>query len=317
METSGAHTFEQAPRQQVLLLDDDPASLQLMKEVLRSAGYDCIATHSAEEALACAARESRLRVIVSDICMPEMDGLMFLDRINLLRTRHTPRVLLLTAHPTLDRAIAALRLGATDFLIKPIRPRDLLSAVDRACGRAERLASADGDSSWTPESLAQQAEMLAVRLRMLTGAAPANVADAAPVPAPSAAALSPAKGASSEEAQRQLRTAQLLDSMEQLRRLRRRNRSGLEDIDDIAWELLMEVLRSAREGRQISVSGLTISVEGVSPTTALRRINELVARGHLQRIPDPTDARRDFVTLNQKTREALDDYLARAAAYLA
>jgi DNA-binding MarR family transcriptional regulator len=79
---------------------------------------------------------------------------------------------------------------------------------------------------------------------------------------------------------------------------------------------LMEVLRSSREGRQISVSGLTISVEGVSPTTALRRTNELVAKGYLHRIPDPTDARRDFVTLDPKTRASLEDYLARAAEHL-
>jgi DNA-binding MarR family transcriptional regulator len=84
----------------------------------------------------------------------------------------------------------------------------------------------------------------------------------------------------------------------------------------VAWDLLAEVLRSERNGRRMSVSGLSISVEGVSSTTAFRRINELVAQGHFQRVPDPTDARRDFVTLNEKTRAALDSYLARAAEYL-
>jgi CheY-like chemotaxis protein len=326
VERSGVRAFDEAARDSILLLDDDPASLRLMQEVLWTAGYECIATHVAEEALSIVAGSRPIKVVISDICMPDIDGLMFLDRLNLLRLKQLPRVLFLTGHPTLDRAVAALRLGASDFLVKPTRPRELLDAVERACGRGGQTTNDPADDSWTVESLAKEAEALAARLRMMTASA-VNQSDvrlklssptlpttmAAPI---SAATLPSVPTAPSDEAQRQLRTAQLLDTMEQLRRLRRRNYSGLEDMDDIAWELLMEVLRSSREGRQISVSGLTISVEGVSPTTALRRTNELVARGYLHRIPDPTDARRDFVTLDPKTRAALEDYLARAAEHL-
>jgi hypothetical protein len=210
--------------------------------------------------------------------------------------------------------------------VKPTRPRELLDAVERACGRGGQTTNHPADDNWTVESLAKEAEALAARLRMMTASA-VNHSDmrlklSSPtlpttIVAPTLPATLPSvTNPPSDEAQRQLRTAQLLDTMEQLRRLRRRNYSGLEDMDDVAWELLMEVLRSSREGRQISVSGLTISVEGVSPTTALRRTNELVAKGYLHRIPDPTDARRDFVTLDPKTRAALEDYLARAAEHL-
>jgi CheY-like chemotaxis protein len=324
VERSGARALGQATRECILLLDDDPASLRLMQEVLWTAGYECVATHVAEEALAIVAGPRPIKVVISDICMPDIDGLMFLDRLNLLRLKHLPRVLFLTGHPTLDRAVAALRLGASDFLVKPTRPRELLEAVERACGRGEQATNNAADDNWTVESLAKEAEALAARLRMMTTPPAPQI----PIPAPPLATVLPAsstlpatipaapKDGPIDEAQRQLRTAQLLDTMEQLRRLRRRNYSGLEDMDDVAWELLMEVLRSSREGRQISVSGLTISVEGVSPTTALRRTNELVAKGHLHRIPDPTDARRDFVTLDPKTRTALEDYLARAAEHL-
>ena len=325
VERSGVRALDQAARESILLLDDDPASLRLMQEVLWTAGYECIATHVAEEALAIVAGQRPIKVVISDICMPDIDGLMFLDRLNMLGLKQLPRVLFLTGHPTLDRAVAALRLGASDFLVKPTRPRELLDAVERACGRGGSATNTSTDDNWTVESLAKEAEALAARLRMMT--APPSTQSAprqAPTPIrPAPLAAGPAtpvaaipKDAPTDEAQRQLRTAQLLDTMEQLRRLRRRNYSGLEDMDDVAWELLMEVLRSNREGRQISVSGLTISVEGVSPTTALRRTNELVAKGHLHRVPDPTDARRDFVTLDPKTRAALEDYLARAAEHL-
>lgn len=326
---SGVHALDRHARESILLLDDDPASLRLMQEVLWTAGHECIATHVAAEALAIVAGPHPIKVVISDICMPDIDGLMFLDRLNLLRLKQLPRVLFLTGHPTLDRAVAALRLGASDFLVKPTRPRELLDAVERACGRRDPQAASATDGTWTVESLAKEAEALAARLRMMTAAAvnqgetrlslaksmqPPAPASGAPASPSALASLS--KDAPIDEAQRQLRTAQLLDTMEQLRRLRRRNYSGLEDMDDVAWELLMEVLRSSREGRQISVSGLTISVEGVSPTTALRRTNELVAKGHLHRVPDPTDARRDFVTLDPKTRAALEDYLVRAAEHL-
>jgi CheY-like chemotaxis protein/DNA-binding MarR family transcriptional regulator len=330
VERSGVRAFDQAAaREGILVLDDDPASLRLMQEVLWTAGYECIATHLPEEAIAIVAGPRAIKVVISDICMPDIDGLMFLDRLNLLRIKQLPQVLFLTGHPTLDRAVAAMRLGATDFLVKPVRPRELLDAVQRACFRASQTAPAAAENNWTVESLANQAEALAMRLRMMTAPSAANseldsvtapVLPALPaipaVPAVPATAVSAGKDVAVDEAQRQLRTAQLLDTMEQLRRLRRRNYSGLEDMDDVAWELLMEVLRSGREGRQISVSGLTISVEGVSPTTALRRTNELVAKGYLHRIPDPTDARRDFVTLDAKTRAALEDYLSRAAEHL-
>ena len=320
MERSGVHAFDQPARESILLLDDDPASLRLMQEVLWTAGYECIATHVAEEALDIVAGSRPIKVVISDICMPDIDGLMFLDRLNLLRLKQLPRVLFLTGHPTLDRAVAALRLGASDFLVKPTRPRELLDAVERACGRGGQTTNNAADDNWTVESLAKEAEALAARLRMMTASAVNRsekrlTLSSPPMAAPILPAALPSTPAT-DEAQRQLRTAQLLDTMEQLRRLRRRNYSGLEDMDDVAWELLMEVLRSSREGRQISVSGLTISVEGVSPTTALRRTNELVAKGHLHRIPDPTDARRDFVTLDPKTRAALEDYLARAAEHL-
>lgn len=317
VERSGVHAFDQAARDSILLLDDDPASLRLMQEVLWTAGYECIATHVAQEALAIVAGPRPIKVVISDICMPDIDGLMFLDRLNLLRLKQLPRVLFLTGHPTLDRAVAALRLGASDFLVKPTRPRELLDAVERACGRGGQTADNPAGDTWTVESLAKEAEALAARLRMMTASAVNQGETRLKLSSPTLPATLPSgSNAPTDEAQRQLRTAQLLDTMEQLRRLRRRNYSGLEDMDDVAWELLMEVLRSSREGRQISVSGLTISVEGVSPTTALRRTNELVAKGYLHRIPDPTDARRDFVTLDAKTRAALEDYLARAAEHL-
>lgn len=294
----------------ILLLDDDPVPLNIMRSVLEVAGYECFATHSAEDAIAMIARSPEITVVVSDINMPEMDGLEFLERLrNAKMQRPLPAVLFLTGHPSLDYAVAALRLGAVDFLVKPMRPAELLHAVRRACeiAPAPSITSDVVADSWeTVQSLAHQAESLARRLRNL--AVPAANPDEDTAATGRHEAL-PITGIPATP-------VTVLDMMGQLRRLRHGAQTELSSLDDVAWDLLTEVLRSERNGRRMSVSGLSISVEGVSSTTAFRRINELVAQGHFHRVPDPTDARRDFVTLDEKTRAALDDYLARAAEYL-
>lgn len=297
-------------RNVILLLDDDPVPLKIMRSVLAVAGYECFATHSAKDAITLIGRSPEITVVVSDISMPEMDGLEFLERLQQAKLqRPMPAVLFLTGNPSLDNAIAALRLGAVDFLIKPMRPAELLHAVRRACEITPPPSLAPDvvvDSWTTVQSLAHQAEALARRLR--------NLAVPAANPDENTAATGrhearPATGGAQTP-------ITVLDMMGQLRRLRHAGQTELGALDDVAWDLLAEVLRSERNGRRMSVSGLSISVEGVSSTTAFRRINELVAQGHFHRVPDPTDARRDFVTLDEKTRAALDSYLARAAEYL-
>ena len=104
--------------------------------------------------------------------------------------------------------------------------------------------------------------------------------------------------------------------MDHLRRLRRLF-PPLGELDEVAWDLMRELLRAERSGQRLSVSALTVSVEQVSSTTALRRTQELVKAGYIARIPDPADARRDFVTLAPEIRGTLDRYLERVAAELA
>ena len=87
-------------------------------------------------------------------------------------------------------------------------------------------------------------------------------------------------------------------------------------LDQVDWDLLHELLRAERLQQRMSVSALTIVTSGVSTTTSLRRINQLVARGYIVRIPDANDARRDFVSLTAKSNDLLTDYLTRANAHL-
>jgi CheY-like chemotaxis protein len=296
------HIEQTGPR--VLVVDDDPATVELVRSVLVANGYVCFTASSAESALASIRATPDILIVISDINMPRMDGISFLERINAQPGTNAPRVIFLTAYPSVDYAVAALRLGALDFLTKPVRPQNLLRVVREAVARVQRERSVAS----LPEqaaTLARQAEMLAAALKGFARAparADARECVAAP-PAPPAREIP------------QPRDLALL-SLDHLRRLRREF-PVLGEFDDVAWDLLRELLRSEKNGQRLSVSALSVSVEQVSSTTALRRIQELVKAGHILRSPDPTDARRDFVMLAAETRATLEQYLERVAHELA
>lgn len=120
----------------ILVVDDELLARQLFTDVLREAGY---VTHEAEngpQALEIARRET-LDVVLLDIMMPGMSGLEVLAKLGEL-TPDSP-VIIVTANPTSENAIAALRLGAFDFIVKGFKNELLLTTVTRALDR-RRLA---------------------------------------------------------------------------------------------------------------------------------------------------------------------------------
>ena len=173
----------------VLAIDDDPATLQLVRGVLEAHGYECLTAESAEQALAIVNATPGILIAISDINMPGMDGMLFLERINSYRGPHAPpRVVFLTAYPRLDFAVAALRLGAVDFLTKPVRPKELLAAVQAAVERVQRdraTAQAPDDAAM----LVQQAQALAAALNGWAQAQPRHAPARAAVVDPGEFAL--------------------------------------------------------------------------------------------------------------------------------
>jgi DNA-binding MarR family transcriptional regulator len=169
----------------------------------------------------------------------------------------------------------------------------------------------------------RQAEELAGRLRNLADARDLQPVDT-PVPAPAARQASGEKAighpgdrepaVDRQAAEDPAALLSVLDTIEQLRRLR--HLYAHHSLDDVEWDLLFELLRAERLQQRMSVSALTIVTSGVSTTTSLRRINHLVARGYIERNPDASDARRDFVSLTSKSNDLLTDYLVRANAHL-
>lgn len=299
--------------EEVLLLDDDLTTLTFLEGVLTGAGFKCSTSEDPQQALETVAARKEIAVVVSDLYMPHMSGLQFADALGTLTlNRPAPRVLLLTAHPSLESAVGALRSGAHDFLVKPIRPADIIATVGRAleCAREDRRAFEA--SAPNVVQLIRQAEELTGELRKLADPAGRNTpagarrTDPAREEHPAATALPIPSG--------QRTKVSVLDTIEQLRRVRTRYNNH--KLDEVAWELLLELLRAEQSHQKLSVSALTISIPGVSATTSLRRIGELASGGYVDRTPDARDGRRDFVTLTAKSRELLTDYLANVESCL-
>jgi DNA-binding NtrC family response regulator len=117
----------------ILVVDDEPAFLESVVRMLKLERYDDVtAVGRGADALA-ALEKHAADVAFLDVCMPEMDGLALLKLIK-ERSPGT-ECMMLTASESIPTVIRAVRLGAYDYLVKPILPEQLTQALDRALER--------------------------------------------------------------------------------------------------------------------------------------------------------------------------------------
>jgi two-component system, NtrC family, response regulator AtoC len=112
-----------------LLVDDDVAVGKVLSALLAQIGVRSVRAQSGEEALSVLERQS-VDLIISDVCMPSMDGLTLLGRV----TQNWPDipVILLTAHGSVPLAVQAMKAGACEFLLKPFERDEVIFVVEKA-----------------------------------------------------------------------------------------------------------------------------------------------------------------------------------------
>lgn len=122
----------------ILVVDDKRSFRFLIKGYLDDAGYEAICAASGGEALS-ELEHTPFDLILSDLVMPEMDGVLLLHRV---RASH-PRLpfVLVTAHGSVDSAVAAMKEGADDYLLKPLHREELLVVVERLLEHARLRVS--------------------------------------------------------------------------------------------------------------------------------------------------------------------------------
>src|SRR5919198_4530343 len=103
----------------VLIVDDEAAIRQSLRGVLSDENYQCVAVESGEACLSELSRES-FEAVLLDIWMPGMDGLNVLSRIQELPVGSRPAVIMISGHGNIETAVKATKLGAFDFIEKPL-----------------------------------------------------------------------------------------------------------------------------------------------------------------------------------------------------
>ncbi|MXS80812.1 two-component system, response regulator FlrC [Nitrosomonas eutropha] len=112
----------------VLIVEDDPDLLEALCATLKLKGYASLAASGGERALDLL-RSHPVGLVISDVQMRPMDGHTLLQ--NIRRSHPWIPVVLMTAHGEVDKAVAAMRAGARDYLPKPFDPHNLLAYVER------------------------------------------------------------------------------------------------------------------------------------------------------------------------------------------
>jgi len=119
--------------QTILVADDEPEIVKLLRAYLEDAGYRVVMARDGREALL-VARHEKPDLVVLDLTMPEMDGLEFTRRLR--QERNTP-IIMLTARVEETDRIIGLEMGADDYVTKPFSPREVVSRVRAVLRRAQ------------------------------------------------------------------------------------------------------------------------------------------------------------------------------------
>jgi PAS domain S-box-containing protein len=113
----------------ILVVDDEPAILELVKDILRPVGYLVNTAANGKEALA-AVQAHPYDLVLTDMIMPQMGGM---ELVQYLRLHHPETlVIVFTGFASYQDAVDAVKLGAFDYLPKPLQPEILRHAIERA-----------------------------------------------------------------------------------------------------------------------------------------------------------------------------------------
>lgn len=113
----------------ILVIDDEDVICNLLRDYLSEEGYDVSIAQKAEDGLS-QIKDSSFDLTLTDIKMPGMDGIELLRQIKELDPDNV--VIVITAYPSFETARDALRLGAYDYISKPLNLEEISFAVRRA-----------------------------------------------------------------------------------------------------------------------------------------------------------------------------------------
>lgn len=134
-----------AEQNQLLLIDDDPNLILLVKDYLELRGYEVTTAKNGREALR-VLEKSIPNLIICDVMMPEMDGYAFVKRVrDNPQTSYLP-VLFLSAKGQIQDRVTGLNTGADVYMIKPFEPDELVAQIEASLKQASRMMQKQANS---------------------------------------------------------------------------------------------------------------------------------------------------------------------------
>ncbi|MEM1348867.1 MAG: sigma-54 dependent transcriptional regulator [Myxococcota bacterium] len=116
----------------ILLVDDEAAHLKTLEKLFSRKGYDVLTAEHGQLAVEIL-RERDVDLVITDLMMPKLDGMELLELVRTLRPG--AEVIVMSAFGTIERAVAAIKVGAYDFITKPIKRDVILEATKKALER--------------------------------------------------------------------------------------------------------------------------------------------------------------------------------------
>lgn len=133
----------------LLLIDDDPNLILLVKDYLEFRGYEVITADNGKTALDIL-QDADPDMIICDIMMPEMDGYTFVENVRSnVKTRWIPFLFLSAKGQSQDR-VKGLSKGADVYMVKPFEPEELVAQVESSLKQADRLLQHSRGADVTP-----------------------------------------------------------------------------------------------------------------------------------------------------------------------
>ncbi len=147
-EDGARRALNTSTTQRILIADDEPLFRETTAEFLREEGYECLCVEDANDAIS-VLEEHKFDLILSDLNMP---GNLKFELLKEGRTKHSDvPMIVVTGAPSLPSAIESVRLGVTDYLLKPVKLEELLTAVQRSLSQAGNRKAIEQSSAPTSD----------------------------------------------------------------------------------------------------------------------------------------------------------------------
>ena len=152
----------------VLIVDDEPGIRESLRGVLEDEGYECHAVETGEQCIEELARASYDAVLL-DVWLPGMDGMETLARIQEIPIEDRPQVLIISGHGTIETAVKATKLGAFDFLEKPLTIEKVTVVLNNAVQQRRlesELSRLKEQGNSRPQIIGESVPMKALRQQL-------------------------------------------------------------------------------------------------------------------------------------------------------